>query len=93
VPSDDVHTQLIIAAQMGAARELFEETGLDIRDHLYRLEPATLRNEITTNKSGQSVMPCELKKRLYFFLPVTDDDFLSEESVPTGTKLIAPMTE
>jgi 8-oxo-dGTP pyrophosphatase MutT (NUDIX family) len=84
--SPDAHAQLIIAAQMGAARELFEETGMDVRDKLFRLEPAALRNGVSTNKNGKFILPSELKKRLYFFLPVTDGDFIS-------LGLTAPMTD
>ncbi|KAI2500184.1 hypothetical protein MHU86_14259 [Fragilaria crotonensis] len=97
--SQDASAQLMIAAQMGAARELFEETGLDVRNELYRMEPAALRNAggtttATTTKDGKSILTCELKHRLYFFLPVTDDDFLStSQSDDDGAKLIAPMTD
>jgi 8-oxo-dGTP pyrophosphatase MutT (NUDIX family) len=91
--SHDPHAQLMIAAQLGAARELYEETGLDVRDKVYRMEPAALRNAITTNKNGKFVLTCELKKRLYFFLPITDDDFISPDSVDETVKLTGPMTE
>jgi len=76
--SQDSHTQLLLAAQMGTARELFEETGMDLRDQLHRLEPAALRSEEKTNKNGEFILTCEHHKRLYFFLQVTDEDF------PTG---------
>mmetsp|Transcript_31547 Transcript_31547/g.48049 ORF Transcript_31547/g.48049 Transcript_31547/m.48049 type:complete len:593 (+) Transcript_31547:36-1814(+) len=90
----DAHAQLIIAAQAGAARELYEETGIDVRDKVFRLEPAALRNEVGTDKSGKLVMTCELKKRLYFFLPVTDEDFLQDSDVSeeNDANLIAPMS-
>jgi 8-oxo-dGTP pyrophosphatase MutT (NUDIX family) len=90
--SHDPHAQLMIAAQMGAARELYEETGIDVRDKVYRMEPAALRNAITTNKNGKFVLTCEIKKRLYFFLPITDDDFNSPDSVDETFKLTGPMT-
>jgi 8-oxo-dGTP pyrophosphatase MutT (NUDIX family) len=73
--SSDCHTQLLLAAQMGAARELFEETGMDLREQLHRLEPAALRSEDAIKEKGDIVLTCELKKRLYFFLHVTNDDF------------------
>jgi 8-oxo-dGTP pyrophosphatase MutT (NUDIX family) len=91
--STDAHAQLIIAAQMGAARELFEETHIDVRNELYRMEPAALRNEILTGNDGKYIMTCELKRRLYFFLPVTDDDFVKPKSISENCKLVAPMTE
>jgi 8-oxo-dGTP pyrophosphatase MutT (NUDIX family) len=85
----DANAQLLIAAQMGAARELYEETGIDVREKLFRLEPAALRNELTANRNGKFIMTCELKKRLYFFLLVIDDDFPFDED---ASKLTAPMT-
>lgn len=88
----DAHAQLIIAAQAGAARELYEETGIDVRDKVYRLEPAALRNEIHSDISGKYMMTCELKRRLYFFLQVTDEDFLQESESAEGNNLVAPST-
>jgi 8-oxo-dGTP pyrophosphatase MutT (NUDIX family) len=75
--SPDPHTQLLIAAQKGAARELFEETGIDMRQQLHRLEPAGLRPQIIKGKDEKPILTCEHKKRLYFFLQVSDDDFWS----------------
>ena len=94
--SQDASAQLLIAAQMGAARELYEETGINVRNELYRMEPAALRNAVgTTTKNGKPILSCELKHRLYFFLPVTDDDFLSpgqQSDDDDNAKFIAPMT-
>lgn len=78
--SNDAYTQLLLAAQLGAARELFEETGMDMRNQLHRLEPAGLRSEITTDFEGRFVLTCELNKRLYFVLTVTDGDFFNAVS-------------
>jgi 8-oxo-dGTP pyrophosphatase MutT (NUDIX family) len=75
--SSDSQTQLLLAARAGAARELYEETGLDVRNQLDRLEPAALRNDVEVDKHGKEILKNELKHRLYFFLPVTDDDFWS----------------
>lgn len=65
---------LLAAAKLGAARELFEETSIDVRQNLKRLQPAPLRL-VGTDKE----LHCELKKRIYFFLKVTDEDFWTEE--------------
>ena len=73
----DGQTQLLLASRAGAARELYEETGLDVRYQLDRVEPATLRDEIEFDKNGTPILKNEFKNRLYFFLPVTDNDFLS----------------
>jgi len=74
--SNDATTQLLLAAQMGVARELWEETGIDVRNQLHRLEPAELRSEMGVDSNGESVLACELEKRIYFFLNVDDDDFI-----------------
>ncbi len=63
---------LLEACKLGAARELYEETGIDIRDQLNRLEPAT----ITTNG-----LECMLKNKCYFHLQLNDKDFVSPVSV------------
>jgi 8-oxo-dGTP pyrophosphatase MutT (NUDIX family) len=73
--SRDAETQLLLAARAGAARELYEETGMDLRYQLDRLEPAALRSDDTFDKYGKPTLKCELKHRLYFFLPVSDEDF------------------
>lgn len=74
--SDDRNTQLILACKMGAARELYEETGMDLRDDLTRFEPAALRTANTRSKKhGVEVLTNEYKKRLFYFLSVTDNDF------------------
>lgn len=75
--SRDAQTQLLLAARAGAARELYEETGMDMRYQLDRLEPASLRSDVTFDKHGKPILKCELKHRLYFFLPVSDEDFWS----------------
>jgi 8-oxo-dGTP pyrophosphatase MutT (NUDIX family) len=61
---------LLLAAKKGAAREIFEETGLDFRHALDRLDPAPLRAERTDD-----LCECELKNRLYFYVVAKDEDF------------------
>jgi hypothetical protein len=68
--SDDRDTQLQSAGKRGAARELFEETGLNVQSQLDRLKPAQLGN-------GGS-LPNEHKDRLFFFLNVNDSDFTDD---------------
>ena len=63
---------LLEAAKMGTARELFEETGIDVRGQLERLDPAPLYDGGNL-KGGPMNM---LDRKLYFSLNVTDDDFL-----------------
>lgn len=68
----------------GASRELFEETGIDIRGDLVRLQPASLREYGAKSKKGDEVLPNEHKKRLFFVLNVTDSDFPPHGISPTG---------
>jgi 8-oxo-dGTP pyrophosphatase MutT (NUDIX family) len=89
--SSDSQTQLLLAARAGAARELYEETGLDVRNQLDRLEPAALRNDVEVDKHGKEILKNELKHRLYFFLPVTDDDFWSSDKGDCEAGKMHPM--
>lgn len=83
--SSDRSAQLLFAGKMGAARELFEETGLDVRLQLDRLEPAALRSK-TKVKDGVELLNNEYKHRLFYFLSVTDDDYLNRGETPFGTE-------
>ena len=78
--ADDPYQQLLIAAKAGAARELYEETGMDILRQLDRLDPAPLHNDPSSNP-----LPNLYKSRLFFFLSVTDDDFPKGGITPMGT--------
>jgi 8-oxo-dGTP pyrophosphatase MutT (NUDIX family) len=80
---NDRSSQLQHACKAGAARELFEETGIDLRASLDRIIPASLRlsNEVI---KGREVMLNELKNRLFFFVSVNDSDFPSVGIGPTG---------
>ena len=66
--------QLDLACKVGASRELFEETGIDVRTQLHRLQPAVLRTEVIDNDEPL-MMIHELKGRLFYTLSVTDQDF------------------
>jgi 8-oxo-dGTP pyrophosphatase MutT (NUDIX family) len=77
--------QLLLASKLGAARELFEETGIDVRSELDRLLPPFLHPQ--TNEA----MPNESDHRIYYFLIVTDDDFPKIQLAPPSAPLTAPM--
>ena len=83
----NTQNQLLVAAKMGGARELFEETGIDVRKSaLERLEAVELRDK-TDHKHSLS---CELHHRLYFMMNVDDSDFPlklekdTKEKIPIG---------
>mmetsp|Transcript_12863 Transcript_12863/g.24434 ORF Transcript_12863/g.24434 Transcript_12863/m.24434 type:complete len:230 (-) Transcript_12863:33-722(-) len=84
--SNDADEQLLLAAKAGAARELFEETGIDMQCQLDRLRPAQLKTDGNSKPSSFS-LPNLYKSRLFFFLPVTDRDFPKEggNTSPMGT--------
>jgi len=75
------NTILLEAAKMGTAREVFEETGIDVRGQLERLDPVSLhggRMHITDD-DGKDELDNVLEHKAYFALKVTDEDFLSEQ--------------
>ncbi|KAL7564295.1 hypothetical protein ACA910_014357 [Epithemia clementina (nom. ined.)] len=74
--SQDPQTQLLLACKAGAARELYEETGMDFRSRLDRMEPAQLRRQSANNKKDEKAVN-ELKERFFFLLNVNDEDFPS----------------
>jgi 8-oxo-dGTP pyrophosphatase MutT (NUDIX family) len=82
--SSDKNTQLLIAGKIGAARELFEETGIDVRSKLDRLAPASLRTEAKV-KHGVEILKNEYNHRLFYLLSVTDDDFATKGEIAFGT--------
>jgi 8-oxo-dGTP pyrophosphatase MutT (NUDIX family) len=74
---------LVLACKIGVARELYEETGIDIRHDLdSRLQPVQLRNEekkkTKNGEDGDDGLACVHKHRLFFKICLTDDDFLTE---------------
>jgi len=74
---------LLEACKLGAARELFEETGIDVRKQLHRLDPAAILPSHSDDKLG-----CMLKNKCYFHLLVNDNDFFSPLS-SSDDKLMA----
>jgi 8-oxo-dGTP pyrophosphatase MutT (NUDIX family) len=77
--SSDRKTQLLTASRRGAARELFEETGINVQSQLDRMKPAFLRNT-----DDETVLENEYKHRLFFVLNVNDDDFAETGTAPMG---------
>ena len=69
-------SHIIHACKIGVARELFEETGMDIRKSLDRITPVRLRG--LTTLPGSNELFCEWKKRMFFSVHVSDDDFLTK---------------
>ncbi|EED92206.1 predicted protein [Thalassiosira pseudonana CCMP1335] len=63
-------SHLLLSCKIGAARELKEETGMDLRDSLERLIPVALRAQ----EEGSKELSCELKKRVFFSVDITDED-------------------
>ena len=63
---------LSLAGKIGAARELYEETGIDARTDLDRLEPVRLR---PSDNRDDSELDNGLKGRLFFRLTLADSDF------------------
>jgi hypothetical protein len=66
-----------MACKIGAARELFEETGMDLRNSLDRLSPIQVR------KLGdeEDKLSCQYKKRVFFSVDICDDDLFTKVSV------------
>lgn len=75
--TSDPNEQLLLAAKAGAARELYEETGIDLLRQLDRLQPSPLQSTAD--------MPNLYKDRLFYYVLVTDADFPKEGVTPMGT--------
>lgn len=56
--------QLLVAGKKGAVRELFEETGLDLRSQLHRIKPLRIKDSSNIHKN-----------RLFYIATVQDADF------------------
>ena len=71
----------ILAYKSCAARELYEETGIDLRGSLDRLEPLQL-------KEPKGKLPCEYKQRIFFSAEIFDHDIaLQDEMVALTSSL------
>lgn len=69
---------LVAACRIAVARELYEETGIDLRSKLERLKSVSLRE-----KSGKS-LSSEIKKRVFFKVTLEDSDFCTTGSESMG---------
>eukprot|EP00554_Chaetoceros_debilis_P000651 CAMPEP_0194086642 /NCGR_PEP_ID=MMETSP0149-20130528/21896_1 /TAXON_ID=122233 /ORGANISM="Chaetoceros debilis, Strain MM31A-1" /LENGTH=273 /DNA_ID=CAMNT_0038769773 /DNA_START=167 /DNA_END=989 /DNA_ORIENTATION=- len=80
-PSAEENDILLEACKMGAARELYEETGIDVRGQLDRVHPAPLKSKhgsnsnLSTSSNHNFGLTCMLKNKCYFTLNADDDDF------------------
>merc|ERR1712238_196960 len=73
--SGNPQVQLQIAAREAAARQLFETTGLDIRQQANRFKPAVLAMNPSMNAvRGFQYLRNENDNKLYYFLQVDEDD-------------------
>jgi len=81
---------LLTAHRICAARELYEETGIDVKDRTGRLEAAWV-GEHRWTVDGQDT-GCVLKNRCYFRLELEDDDFPKQSEHP-GIVLQAPIDD
>ena len=72
--------QLQLAAREGAARHLFDQTGIDVRRHLDRLKPAVLRLNPPVDTNGTKYLKNEYENKLFYFLSIAEEDFLVEVS-------------
>jgi hypothetical protein len=88
------NVQLQIAAREAAARQLYENTGLDIRGDPDRFKPAILRLNPPVDARGVQYLKNEYDNKLYYFLQVDDNDFspitYADTSGQTGFKLKRP---
>mmetsp|Transcript_53500 Transcript_53500/g.127254 ORF Transcript_53500/g.127254 Transcript_53500/m.127254 type:complete len:241 (-) Transcript_53500:218-940(-) len=78
------------APRVAAARELYEETGMDFRDRLYRLRPVDLE---VLGSEGQRL---HSKGRRYFELDISKTDSVHVEDIPphsgSDVRLAAPLS-
>ena len=74
-PGIDGENRLLAACTIGAARELFEETGIDLRASLDRLKPINIWNN-SNDEGGEknNGLLCELEQRVFFSVDISDAD-------------------
>lgn len=92
--SGSSQVQLQIAAREAAARQLYEKTGLDMRDNVDRFKPAVLKVNPPVDARGVQYLKNEHANKLYYFLQVDEDDFAAlaaaEESNGDPARLVRP---
>jgi len=69
---------LVAASRIAAVRELYEETGIDLRSKLERLKPVRL--QVNSHES----LFCQFKKRMFYKVILKDSDFCTTGSKPMG---------
>lgn len=84
--------QLQLAARRAAARSLYEGTGIDIRKAQDRLTPAVLRMPTKADAAATQYLKNENENRLYYFLQVSEEDFVRASQDGTG-RLLEPKGE
>lgn len=84
--------QLQLAAREGAATHLFEQTGIDARHDLARLQPAVLHVDPPVDAlTRMKLLKNEFDRCLYYFFQVSEEEFLHERPGNTpATRLVAP---
>jgi 8-oxo-dGTP pyrophosphatase MutT (NUDIX family) len=87
--------QLQIAAREGAARQLYEATGIDVRGHLERLKPAVLQINPVADATGHKLLKNEHENSLFYFLQVAEEDFQPTQAMADqdGSSLVPPLDE
>jgi len=88
-PREQYAILLLLASKIGAARELYEETGINLLSQLDRFEPTPLRRR---TEEMAEVEFCSVKDRCYFSLVLTDNDFPKESDHP-GVLLHSPLDD
>lgn len=68
------------AGKVGGTRELYEETGIDLRTQLDRIHPLPLYDEKDTEYVRKQILINEYKHRLFYVVIVTDDDFITKNN-------------
>ncbi len=66
--------QFYNAARAGCAREVYEETGIDLRSRLDELLPMILHDTEQTDLTGGTLIN-EYKSRIFFVCEIFDEDF------------------
>jgi hypothetical protein len=87
--------QLQLAAREGAARHLFDQTGIDARGDLDRLQPAVLHLDLPVDAgNGMKLLKNEFDQRLYYFYQASTEDFVKDtEDENSEKKLVKPEGE
>ncbi|CAB9497721.1 NUDIX domain [Seminavis robusta] len=81
--SGNMKERLLLASRLGAARELFAETGLDVRGCLDRLVPANVMSDESSKLyEDMPLLQNQFQQALMYFLILSDDDCLDGVAPP-----------